>query len=240
MDLEINHYRYPGAARAALSGLRLSVPPASFTVVAGGSGSGKTTLAGILAGYLPGTTGGALEGMIRLAGQSLRYDGAGEPPAVDLRQWVRHVAHVPQDARSYLSMIRSTVEEELAFGLENMGVPAAGMAARIGAVAVQLELDGLLQRHPARLSGGQERLVAIAAAAVTGAPVLVLDEPVAGLDASAAARVAAIIGRLRAAGTAVVVLTQTLDALAADAGHALLLRDGIPIAEGADAVRRHA
>jgi energy-coupling factor transporter ATP-binding protein EcfA2 len=240
MELQIKSYRYPGAARAALSGLRLSLPPASLTVVAGGSGSGKSTLAGILAGYLPGRTGGRLDGTVRLGGQSVEYDGGGDPPVVDLRQWARHVAYVPQDARSYLSMIRSTVEEELAFGLENTGVPRPEMAARIGAVAARLDLEGLLQRDPARLSGGQERLVAIAAAAVCGAGVLVLDEPLAGLDAAAAARVSGTIGRLRAAGTAVVVLTQAWDGLAAEAGHAVLLRDGRPVAEGPDAVQRHA
>ncbi|NKX49514.1 ABC transporter ATP-binding protein [Arthrobacter deserti] len=238
MELDIRSYLHAGSTGPALSGLRLRIEPASLTVVAGGAGSGKSTLAGIMAGYLPGRTGGLLAGRILLAGQQVEY--AGEAPAVNLRQWVRHVACVPQDARAYLSLVRSTVEEELAFGLENNGLPQPEMAARIAAVARQLDLAGLLQRSPAGLSGGQERLVAIAAAAVTGADVLVLDEPLAGLDAAAAGRVAAMVRRLRAAGTAVVVLTQALDGLAAEASHAVLLRGGTLIAEGPGAVRRHA
>ena len=240
MELEILGYRYPGHEIPALSGVRLSVAPASLTLVAGGSGSGKSTLAGIMAGYLPGRTGGQLTGSIRLAGQTLKYDGGAQPHVVDLRQWVRHVAHVPQNARSYLSMVRSTVEEELAFGLENAGVPRAEMAARIQSIAGQLDLGPLLQRDPARLSGGQERLVAIAAAAVTDAGLLVLDEPLAGLDEPAADRVAAAVRSLRDAGTAVVILTSVLDTQFSDGGQALLLEDGQSVAEGMSAVRERA
>jgi energy-coupling factor transporter ATP-binding protein EcfA2 len=240
MELEILGYRYPGHEVPSLSGVRLSVESASLTLVAGGSGSGKSTLAGIMAGYLPGRTGGQLTGSISLAGQTLKYDGGAQPHVVDLRQWVRHVAYVPQDARSYLSMVRSTVEEELAFGLENAGVPRAEMAARIQSIAGRFDLGTLLQRDPARLSGGQERLVAIAAAAVTDAGVLVLDEPLAGLDDPAAARVAAAVKSLRDAGTAVVILTSVLDTRFSDAGQALLLENGHSVAEGLSAVRQRA
>ncbi|AUI53539.1 ABC transporter ATP-binding protein [Arthrobacter crystallopoietes] len=240
MELEILDYRYPGHEAPALSGVRLSVAPASLTLVAGGSGSGKSTLAGIMAGHLPGRTGGQLTGSVSLAGQTLEYDGGTQPHVVDLRQWVRHVAYVPQDARSYLSMVRSTVEEELAFGLENAGVPRAEMAARIRSIAGRFGLGPLLEHDPARLSGGQERLVAIAAAAVTDAGVLVLDEPLAGLDETAAARVAAMVTGLRDAGTAVVILTSVLDARFFDAGQALLLENGQSVAEGMSAVRERA
>ncbi|NMR30199.1 ABC transporter ATP-binding protein [Crystallibacter degradans] len=240
MELEILNYRYPGHEAPAISGVGLTVAPASLTLVAGGSGSGKSTLAGIMAGYLPGRTGGQLAGSISLAGQTLKYDGGAQPYVVDLRQWVRHVAYVPQNARSYLSMVRSTVEEELAFGLENVGVPRAEMAARIQSIAGRFHLGPLLQRDPARLSGGQERLVAIAAAAVTDAGVLVLDEPLAGLDEPAAARVAATVRGLRDAGTAVVILTSVLDTRLSDAGHALLLENGQSVAEGMPAVRQGA
>jgi energy-coupling factor transport system ATP-binding protein len=240
MELEIRDYRYPGHEAPALSGVRLSVAPASLTLVAGGSGSGKSTLAGIMAGYLPGRAGGQLTGSVSLAGQTLKYDGGTQPHVVDLRQWVRHVAYVPQDARSYLSMVRSTVEEELAFGLENAGVSRAEMAARIQSIAGRFDLGPLLQRDPVRLSGGQERLVAIAAAAVTDAGVLVLDEPLAGLDDPAAARVAAAVRSLRDAGTAVVILTSVLDTRFSDAGQALLLENGQSVAEGMSAVRERA
>ena len=240
MQLELEHYWHRERSAPALSGLRLTVEPGTLTVIAGGSGSGKSTLAGILAGSLPGRTGGRMAGTVRLAGEQVAYDGGAEPPAVDLRQWSRQVSCVPQDARNYLSQVRPTVAEELAFGLENAGLPLAAMRERVYEAAALFGLERLLPRHPARLSGGQERLVAIAAAAMGRAPVLVLDEPLAGLDRDAASRVTAAVRELRGAGTAVVLLTQTLDDLVEEAGHLLLLKDGAVAAEGAADVRREA
>jgi energy-coupling factor transport system ATP-binding protein len=240
MQLELEHYWHQERSVPALSGLRLTVEPGTLTAVAGGSGSGKSTLAGILAGSLPGRTGGRMAGTVRLAGEQVEYDGGAEPPVVDLRRWSRHVSCVPQDARNYLSNVRPTVEEELAFGLENAGLPLDAMRTRVHAVAALFGIEHLLPRNPARLSGGQERLVAIAAAAVGRAPVLVLDEPLAGLDRTASSRVAAAVRELRGAGTAVVLLTQTLDSLAEEAGHLLLLANGAVAAEGLAGVRREA
>lgn len=240
MELDLEHYWHQGHAAPALSGVRLAIEPGTLTAVAGGSGSGKSTLAGILAGSLPGRTGGRMAGTVRLAGEQVEYDGGAEPPAVDLRRWSRQVSCVPQDARNYLSQVRPTVTEELAFGLENAGLPLEAMWKRVQAAAGLFGLDDLLPRHPARLSGGQERLVAIAAAAVVEAPVLVLDEPLAGLDREAAARVAAAVRELRDAGTAVVLLTQMLDDLAGEAGALLLLKEGSVVAEGLAGARREA
>ncbi|WP_262104309.1 ABC transporter ATP-binding protein [Arthrobacter sp. Marseille-P9274] len=240
MQLELEHYWHQERSAPALSGLRLTVEPGTLTVIAGGSGSGKSTLAGILAGTLPGRTGGRMAGTVRLAGEQVAYDGGAEPPAVDLRQWSGQVSCVPQDARNYLSQVRPTVAEELSFGLENAGLPLAAMRERVREAAALFGLEHLLPRHPARLSGGQERLVAIAAAAVGRAPVLVLDEPLAGLDRDVASRVTAAVRELRGAGTAVVLLTQTLDDLVEEAGHLLLLKDGAVTAEGAAGVRREA
>ncbi|GLB66134.1 ABC transporter ATP-binding protein [Arthrobacter mangrovi] len=240
MELDLEHYWHQGHAAPALSGIRLAIEPGTLTAVAGGSGSGKSTLAGILAGSLPGRAGGRMAGTVRLAGEQVEYDGGAEPPAVDLRRWSRHVSCVPQDARNYLSQVRPTVAEELAFGLENAGLPLVAMRARVHEAATRFGLDDLLPRHPGRLSGGQERLVAIAAAAVAGAPVLVLDEPLAGLDRDAASRVSAAVRELRDQGTAVVLLTQTLDELAEEAGALLLLKAGSVAAEGLTGVRREA
>ncbi|EMY32204.1 ABC transporter ATP-binding subunit, partial [Arthrobacter crystallopoietes BAB-32] len=240
MHLQVAAYHHAGRSEAALSGIKLTVAPGTLTVVAGGSGSGKSTLAGVLAGYLPGRTGGRLAGSLQLDGRLVEYDGGSEPPVVDLREWSRQVACVPQDARNYLSLVRPTVEEELAFGLENAGTPRQLMQDKVRRSAAMFGLESLLERNPARLSGGQERLVALAAASITGAPILVLDEPLAGLDQAAAGLVKQAVGRLREEGTAVVLLTQQLDALSETAERALLLQDGRAVAEGLDSVRRRA
>lgn len=225
LELELTRFRYSGAARDTLAGINLSLAQGSLTVIVGDSGSGKSSLGAVLAGMLPRHGGDELEATLQLASQEIRH-GAGAGVRIDPVGWARVVGLLPQDARHYLSGVRETVEEELALGMENVGVPRARMRERVAALADKLGLQALLTRDPSKLSGGQERLVALAALALTEAPVLVLDEPLAGLDAAAAARVWALVGQLRSAGTALVLLTRSLDRLAADADHVLWLRDG--------------
>ncbi|MDQ0094478.1 ATP-binding cassette domain-containing protein [Paeniglutamicibacter psychrophenolicus] len=225
LGLELARFRYSGASRDTLSGINLSLAPGSLTVVLGDSGSGKSTLGAVLAGMLPRHDGDALDATLHLAGQRIRHR-PGAAVRIDPVGWARQVGLLPQDARHYLSGVRATVAEELALGLENAGVPRAQMHRRIAALADRLELHALLDRDPAQLSGGQERLVALAALALDTPTVLVLDEPLAGLDAAAAARICEMLDRLRSGGTALVLLARAVDRLTAGADTVLALRAG--------------
>ena len=225
LEAGISRFRHHGASRDSLAGIDMSLAPGSLTAIVGDSGSGKSTLGAVLAGMLPRHEGDELEGTLGLAGREIRHE-AGRHVRIDPVGWARQVGMLPQDARHYLSGVRETVEEELALGLENAGVPRELMRGRIAALADRLGLHALLDRDPGKLSGGQERLVALAALALGEAPVLVLDEPLAGLDAAAAARVCALVGQLRSGGTAVVLLTRFMDRLAADADAVVSLGRG--------------
>lgn len=225
LGLDLERFRYSGARGDTLGGIKLSLAPGSLTAIVGDSGSGKSTLGALLAGMLPRHDGDELEATLRLAGETIRHT-AGTGPRIDPVGWARQVGMLPQDARHYLSGVRETVAEELALGLENAGVPRAQMRERIAALADRLELHALLDRDPAKLSGGQERLVALAALALEAPAVLVLDEPLAGLDTAAADRVSALLDRLRSSGTALVQLTRSLDPQAVGADRVLFLRGG--------------
>lgn len=225
LEVGICRFRYHGAPRDSLAGIDISLAPGSLTAIVGDSGSGKSTLGAVLAGMLPRHEGDELEATLGLAGREVRHE-AGSHVRIDPVGWARQVGMLPQDARHYLSGVRETVQEELALGLENAGVSRERMRGRIAALADRLGLHALLDRDPGKLSGGQERLVALAALALGEAPVLVLDEPLAGLDDAAAARVCALVGQLRADGTAVVLLTRFMDRLAADADAVVSLGQG--------------
>ncbi|MCZ4149016.1 hypothetical protein BZG21_31785, partial [Escherichia coli] len=153
-------------------------------VISGDSGSGKSTFGGVLAGMLPRQGTDSCEGTFILAGQRIDYSPE-HSPRIDVAGWARHVGLLPQDAGLYLSRIRQTVAEELVFARENEGMPREEMAELISELSARLSMEHLLERDPAKLSGGQERLVALAALSAAMPTIIVLDEPLAGLDSKA-------------------------------------------------------
>jgi energy-coupling factor transport system ATP-binding protein len=210
----------------------VSFPPGSFTAILGASGSGKSTLGRLLAGWLPPGGHGTLAGFLELSGTRLEFDGGPEDPRINPAEWGRQVGFVPQDPATVLSTVRTTVAEELAFGLENAGVQRGDMMAAVDRTAGLLGLHAKLDQDPARLSGGQLRRLAIGCAIIAGPPVLVMDEPFASLDAAGIEELAALVRDLLKRGTAVVILSQTIDPLLREAGTWVVLSGGTVAASG--------
>jgi len=235
LEAQIGRFTFHGDAEPVLETVSLSVGPGSLTAVLGGSGSGKSTLGRLLAGWLIPGSSGRLEGFLALSGTRLDFEGAAGDPQIDPAAWCRQVGFVPQDASAMLSSVRATVEEELAFGLENLGMDVPGMRDAVRRAASRTGLGHLLDRDPASLSGGELRRVAIACAVVTGPAVLVLDEPFASLDAGGTAAISALVRNLASGGTAVVILSQRVDPPLPDADHWLILEGGTVVAEGTPA-----
>ena len=231
----VGRFTYHGEVAPALAGTGLSLAPGTLTAILGGSGSGKSTLGRLLAGWLRPGSGGVLEGYLELAGTRLDFRGAPEDPRIDPAAWCRHVGFVPQDATAALSTVRATVAEELAFGLENLGTVRADMERAVQRVAALTGLADLLDRDPARISGGERRRLAIGCAIIGQPDVLLLDEPFASLDTDGAAHLTALVRSLVAGGTAVVVLSQAVDALVLDAGRWILLDNGTCVGHGTPA-----
>jgi energy-coupling factor transport system ATP-binding protein len=231
----INEFTFHGATVPALQGVGLETAPGSLTAVLGGSGSGKSTLGKLLAGWLRAGHSGTLHGSLELGGTRLDFRGSPADPRINPAEWSRRVAFVPQDAAAMLSTVRSSVAEELAFGLENRATPRRDMIHAVERVAAATGLSGLLDRDPATLSGGELRRLAIGCAVITGPDVLVLDEPLASLDAAGAAQVADLIRSLVAGGSAVVSLGQAVDAIALQAQRWTVLDGGTVTSAGAPA-----
>lgn len=228
----IGTFSFPGESAAALHDIAFSVRPGTLTAVLGGSGSGKTTFGKLLAGWLRPGHSGTLTGSLAQAGQVLEFSGGHDDPRINPSAWSDRVGYVPQEAAGMLTTIRSTVAEELAFGLENRGAARPDMLRQVARAAELTGLAALLDRDPATLSGGELRRLAIACAVIQDPGVLVLDEPLASLDAAGVILVRNLIGRLTGAGTAVVVLGQSADGLARSASHWLVLDGGTVTASG--------
>ncbi|MBP7410587.1 MAG: ABC transporter ATP-binding protein [Methanoculleus sp.] len=223
-------YTYPGSGSPALDGIGLEIRRGEIVLVTGPTGAGKTTLCLAASGILHHEYGGTLEGSITILGKSVR----------DYRSMAgigRHVGVVFDDADAQL--IFSTVEEEVASGLENLGISREEMQRRLHDVMEATGIAGLADRAPHTLSGGQKQRVAIAATLALGTEVLILDEPTAELDAEATAAIAALLRRLADEGTAVLIVEQKLDALAAVADRMVLIEGGAITHEGSPAQAVH-
>ena len=200
-------YRYAGEAKAALLDVDLELRDGEVLGVTGRSESGKTTLCLVVSGLAPRTIGGRIRGRVVLDGE-----------AVD--DWPMHrlsqrIGIGFQNPATQLSQVAETVFEEVAFGPMNLALPRTEVIARTWNALTTLRIDGLAERDPRRLSGGQQQLVAIAGLLALRPQHLVLDEPTAQLDPAGTRLVADAISRLAADGGSILVAEQKTDLLAA-------------------------
>lgn len=198
IELERVSFAYPGNAAVRGNGVSLRVEKNETVLLLGPSGSGKSTLALCLCGLIPHAIEGTLTGAVRIAGLNTRETEPGELAGI--------VGTVFQDPDAQAVMM--TVEDEVAFGLENMGVPPEAMEERIAAA---LRTVGLTQQRTMpveRLSGGQKQRLALAAVLAMEPEVLVLDEPTANLDPAGTADVFRALRRLKATGQRAIFLIE--------------------------------
>ncbi|WP_370328465.1 ATP-binding cassette domain-containing protein [Euzebya sp.] len=177
---------YPGATAPALRDVDLEIPEGELCLVVGPTGAGKSTLLGAINGQVPHFTGGLLSGRVEVAG----HDTA----AVKPRDLADVVGVVPQDPAA--GFVTDTVEQELAFTMEQLGLAPEVMRKRVEEVLDLLGVADLRDRALRTLSGGQQQRVAIGAVLTAHPRVLVLDEPTSALDPTAAEEVLAAITRL--------------------------------------------
>ena len=192
--------------------------------IIGANNSGKSTLCYALAGVVPHLYHGKMEGRVRINGIDNKDKTVSEI--------AHHVGLVLQVPGSQMSGVRYTVFEEVAFGLENRGVPREKMQERVETV---LALIGLLEyatRSPFQLSGGQQQRLALATVLAVDPAILVLDEPTAFLDPQGAKLVFDILRQLQQQGKTIVIAEQRLDLIAEYADRVLAFDKGRLVLDG--------
>lgn len=212
-----------GAAPWAIDGLDVQVRPGEWLAVMGPSDAGKTTLCLLLAGLAPHLTGGQMEGRVWIAGRDTRDT----PPPLPAGT----VGLLFQDAEAQL--FSPTVESEVAWGLENLGLPRPEIRARVDEVLATFRLQHARQRAPGELSGGEQKRLALASVLAMRPGVIVLDEPMGGLDPVGRGEVLAALAGLRSDHSAAIVMTESdPEAVAAFADRLLVLHEGRAALEG--------
>lgn len=210
-------YTYPGAAKPALRDASLQIPEGSFVLVAGPSAGGKSTLLRLFNGLVPQFHGGRLSGSIDVGGM--------DPSRTPARRMALIAGMVFQEPEA--QAVTDTVEDEVAFGMEQHGVAPEEMGRRMERLLDELGIEHLRFRRLSTLSGGERQRVAIAAVLALEPRMLVLDEPTSQLDPAGAEAVIAALRRLnRERGLTVVVAEHRLERLLPVADVVLEVRDG--------------
>ena len=217
-------FTYPGAPAPALSDITLAVGAGQFVTLCGGSGSGKTTVLRCIKPTL--APHGAAAGEICFAGQPTA--------ALTQRADCTEIGFVMQEPDAQI--VTDKVWHELAFGLENLGLPNAEIRARVAETAAFFGIESWFDRDVSTLSGGQKQLLNLAAVMTMRPSLLLLDEPTSRLDPIAAERFFDVLVRInRETGTTVILSEHRLDAAFAVSDRVLLLDGGRVLADGTPA-----
>ncbi|MEM0253868.1 MAG: ATP-binding cassette domain-containing protein [Candidatus Bathyarchaeia archaeon] len=216
-------YTYPSATKPSIKNVTIKIEKGEFVLVTGPSGCGKTTLCRCFNGLIPHFYQGKLEGEITVAG--LRVP---DHPTYEL---AKHVGMVFQNPENQLFAL--SVEKDVAFGLENLGIPREEIRKRVDWALKLTGIYHLKERAPHELSGGQQQRVAIASVIAMQPEVIVLDEPTSFLDPLGAQKIFEVIYELnRQLGLTVVLVEHRLDLTAKYANHLIVMNNGEVVLDG--------
>ena len=215
-------YSYPGVDIPALDGLDLTVHPGESVLVAGASGSGKSTFCRACIGLVPHFHHGTLTGRVLVDGLDTR-----QHPVYEL---FRHAGLVFQNPDAQL--FNQTVEAELVYGLESLGIAPSEIEKRLAWASQLTELDSLMGRPPHTLSGGEKQRVALGAILALRPRLLLLDEPFTHLDPEGAEALRRILRTMKSEGITLIIVEHRLHEIIDDVDRLIVLHQGKNIAEG--------
>ncbi len=223
MEIEELSFRYPEATRKAVDSFTLDIGESEIIVLAGPSGCGKSTLLRAINGLIPHMYTGDYSGDVRVAGSSVRTSS--------MRDLAQTVGFLFQNPENQIFMF--TVERDIAFGLENLGVPRPEMRRRVDEAIGLLGIEDLAQRAPHELSDGQKQRVALAGVLAMRPRLIILDEPTSLLDPKTAMELVDLVARLRKElGTTFVVVEHRLDLLVRVADRIVVMNAGAKVLDG--------
>ena len=224
IELENVTYRYPLDAEATIKNVDLSIEAGKVYGLIGSNQSGKTTLCNIMRGFIPAMFLGELKGTLAYKGKSIQEYNIGALAA--------EIGYSSQNPFTQISGVKDTVEEELAYGMENIGLSVEVMGKKVQELLALFKLEELKEKNPFELSGGQKQRVALASIVALDPEVILLDEPTSQLDPQSTEEVFEIIAKLKKQGKTIVVIEHKVDLLAEYCDEIILLEEGQVIKHG--------
>ena len=216
-------YTYPGGTKPSINNVSLKVEKGEFVLITGPSGCGKTTLCRCFNGLIPHFYQGELKGEITVADMDVTKH--------ETHAMAKNVGLVFQNPENQLFAL--SVEKDVAFGLENLGMPREEMQKRVEWALKLTDIYDLRERSPHEVSGGQQQRVAIAAVLAMQPEIIVLDEPTSFLDPLSAEKIFEVIHDLnKKLGLTVVLVEHRLDLTAKYADHIIIMDEGAVCFDG--------
>ncbi|MHA1234123.1 MAG: energy-coupling factor ABC transporter ATP-binding protein [Promethearchaeota archaeon] len=218
------HFRYKGNDEYALKKINLELESNRFVLLAGETGSGKTSLIRCMNGLIPQFYAGYYKGNVEISGKNTT-----ETTISELSGEVGIVFQNPEN-----QLIAMNVEHELAFGLENLGIPREEIKEKIKEVVKITEIESIIDKAPFEISGGEQQRVAIASILVLEPRVIVLDEPTANLDPLFARKILNLLKKIQVEKKMTVIISEhRMDLILPLVDDIILMKESEIIAHGA-------
>ena len=224
LKLENVNYKYPLEEKNTLKNINIEIKKGEFWAVIGKNGSGKTTLCNILRRFVPDFYKGELTGKITLEGKELKD--------YSQKEIVQKIGFVFQNPFTQISGVKNTVFEEIAYGLENLGIERETIISEVEKILKLLEIEKLRDKNPYNLSGGQKQRVALASIIAMNPDILVIDEPTSQLDPKGTEDIFKIINLMANEGKTIILVEHKLELIAEYAENILVLDEGKIILSG--------
>ena len=224
LKLENVNYKYPLEEKNTLKNINIEIKKGEFWAVIGKNGSGKTTLCNILRRFVPDFYKGELTGKITLEGKELKD--------YSQKEIVQKIGFVFQNPFTQISGVKNTVFEEIAYGLENLGIEREIIISEVEKILKLLEIEKLRDKNPYNLSGGQKQRVALASIIAMNPDILVIDEPTSQLDPKGTEDIFKIINLMANEGKTIILVEHKLELIAEYAENILVLDEGEIILSG--------
>jgi len=222
--IENVNYKYPLEDKQALKNINIEIKKGEFWAVIGKNGSGKTTFCNMLRRFVPDFYKGELTGTITLEDKELKD--------YSQKELVQKIGFVFQNPFTQISGVKDTVFEEIAYGLENLGLDKEEIISRVEKILKLLEIEKLRDRNPYDLSGGQKQRVALASIIAMDPDILVIDEPTSQLDPKGTEDIFKIINLMANEGKTIILVEHKLELIAEYAQNILVLDEGKIILSG--------
>ncbi|GFH40476.1 energy-coupling factor ABC transporter ATP-binding protein [Lactococcus insecticola] len=218
IDVKNLKYRYPKTDKIVLDNLTFSVEKGEFIGIIGANSAGKSTLGQALIGLVPHFYKGTYAGEVTVNGINVL--------SASVAEISEHVGMVFQNPFTQVTGAKTTVFDEVAFGLENLGLPRAEIFGQVETALKTLGIWEFRDKNPFELSGGQMQRMAIASVIAMNPEVLILDEPTSQLDPEGSEQVFEACERLQAQGMTIIMLGQKMDKIARFVDKMMLIDNG--------------